>query len=61
MTFEKLWAGLEARNPRLKDPVAKVVITAAMFKKALRQAYDHGDDEAQERYDLVSAFMGNLK
>ena len=42
MTFPELWANLESKKPRLKDPAATLAMTSAALQRLLKQVYDEG-------------------
>jgi hypothetical protein len=61
MTFENLWQALVRRNARLQNPDSTVTMTAANFRKALAQAYEHGQQEGRAERpvnDLFGSLFG---
>lgn len=53
MEFDQLWNAMKVKNPNLSGDAAKVTITAASFRSALKQAYDIGKSSQQQTIDRL--------
>lgn len=57
MTFDDLWKALLAKNGKLANDEAEVVLKAGNLKKLLEQVYDQGKKAGKDLQKAVDRFM----